>query len=56
MLTMLTAPEQTLALLGVVIGLGAACVWLFWEIEQVTRPQRKGAPTGTRGTRKPGFE
>ena len=51
---MLTAPEQALALMGVVIGLGAAFVWLFWEIEQVTKPQRNGA--GTRGARKPGFE
>lgn len=56
MLTMLTAAEQTLALLGVVIGLGAAFVWLFWEIEQVTKPQRKRASAGTRGARKSGFE
>ena len=47
---MLTAPEQTLALMGVVIGLGAAFVWLFWEIEQVRKPQRNGArpPGGAR--------
>jgi len=53
MLTMLTAPEHTLALLGVVIGLGAAFVWLFWEIEQVTKPQRNNRHA--RG-REPGFE
>lgn len=34
MLTMLTAPAMTLLLLGVVFGLGAAFMWMFWEIEQ----------------------
>ncbi len=55
---MLTAPEQALALMGVVIGLGAAFVWLFWEIEQATKkPLRDGRrPTGPRRARKPGFE
>ena len=31
---MLTAPELTLLFLGVVVGLGSAFVWMFWEIEQ----------------------
>lgn len=40
---MLTIPELTLLFLGVVIGLGAALVWLFWEIEQqATSKARKG--------------
>jgi predicted negative regulator of RcsB-dependent stress response len=42
MLTMLTAPALTLVFLGVVVGLGAAFVWAFWEIEQVSKPQRHG--------------
>jgi hypothetical protein len=33
MLTMLSAPGLTLLLLGVVVGLGTALVWMFWEIE-----------------------
>jgi hypothetical protein len=42
MLNMLTAPELTLLFLGVVVGLGSAFVWMFWEIEQQTtsRPPR----------------
>ena len=31
---MLTAPGLTLVFLGVVVGLGTAFVWMFWEIEQ----------------------
>jgi len=34
MLNMLTAPALTLVFLCVVVGLGAAVVWMFWEIEQ----------------------
>ena len=34
---MLTAPTLTLVFLGVVVGLGTAFVWLFWEIEQVSK-------------------
>jgi len=41
MLTMLTAPALTLLFLGVVVGLGVAFVWMFWEIEQM-KPQRNG--------------
>ena len=49
---MLTAPELTLMFLIVVIGLGSAFVWMFWEIEQMSRlrrmsgPQRKGDHIG----------
>jgi hypothetical protein len=39
MLTMLTAPGLTLLFLGVVVGLGTAFVWIFWEIEQMSKPQ-----------------
>jgi hypothetical protein len=42
MLTMLTAPGLTLVFLGVVVGLGIAFVWVLWEIEQVSKPQRNG--------------
>lgn len=37
---MLTVPALTLILLAVIIGLGAAFVWLFWEIQQVS--ERRG--------------
>ena len=39
MFTMLTAPGLTLLVLGVVVGLGTAFVWIFWEIEQMSKPQ-----------------
>ena len=38
---MLTAPALTLVFLGVVVGLGTAFVWLFWEIEQGSKPRRR---------------
>jgi hypothetical protein len=48
MLNMLTAPALTLIFLMVVVALGAAFVWMFWEIEQamsrlrrMSRPHRK---------------
>lgn len=53
---MLTAPALTLLFLGVVVGLGAAFVWMFWEFEQmklrrhrgrvreVARPRRRNRP------------
>ena len=31
---MLTAPALTLLFLGVVVSLGAAFMWMFWEFEQ----------------------
>jgi hypothetical protein len=45
MLNMLTAPALTLVFLGVVVGLGTAFVWVFWEIEQalskpIAKPHR----------------
>ena len=40
MLTTLTAPELTFVFLGVIVGLGIAFVWVFWEIEQVSKPHR----------------
>ncbi|WP_198164048.1 hypothetical protein [Bradyrhizobium jicamae] len=45
---MLTAPALTLLFLMVVVALGTAFVWMFWEIEQamsrlrrMSRPRRK---------------
>ena len=44
---MLTAPALTLVFLGVVVGLGTAFVWMFWEIEQSTsRPPRNSDRVG----------
>ena len=38
---MLTALVLTFAFLGVVIALGAAFIWMFWEIEQAkVKPRR----------------
>lgn len=34
---MLTAPALTVLLLGVIVGLTTAFVWMFWEIEQASR-------------------
>ena len=39
---MLTAPAMTFLLLGVIFGLGAAFMWMFWEIEQ-TKQRRNRA-------------
>jgi predicted negative regulator of RcsB-dependent stress response len=44
MLNMLTAPALTLMFLIVVIGLGSAFVWMFWEIEQMSRLRRMSRP------------
>ena len=45
MLNMLTTPALTLVFLGVVVGLGTAVVWMFWEVEQtasksIAKPNR----------------
>jgi hypothetical protein len=48
MLTMMTAPALTLLFLGVVVGLGIAFVWMFWEIEQVKRHPMKRHRNGDR--------
>jgi len=42
MLNMLTAPTLTFLFLCVVVGLGTAFVWLFWEMEQPAKPRRNG--------------
>ena len=39
---MLTAPGMTLLLLGVVFSLGAALMWMFWEVEQVRQRRNRG--------------
>lgn len=41
MLATLSAPALTLLFLLVVTGLGAAFVWALWEIEQVSKSQRR---------------
>lgn len=46
MLSTLTAPELTFVFLGVVVGLGAAFVWMFWEIEQRSKPHRNSNRLG----------
>jgi hypothetical protein len=38
MFTALTAPGLTLLFLGVVVSLGAALVWMIWELEQASTP------------------
>jgi hypothetical protein len=43
---MFTAPALTLLFLGVVVGLGIAVVWMFWEIEQRAKPRRDGDRVG----------
>jgi hypothetical protein len=49
---MTTAPQLTLMFLIVVVGLGTAFVWMFWEIEQamsrlrMSRLNRKGDRLG----------
>ena len=39
---MLTAPVMTLLLLGVIFSLGAAFMWMFWEIEQMRERRNRG--------------
>ena len=59
---MLTAPAMTFLLLGVVFSLGAAFMWMFWEIEQMKqrrnrdRVRARRTPSSDRGaiTRRPG--
>ena len=38
---MLTAPALTLLFLGVVVGLGAALAWMFWEVEQAKQRRNR---------------
>jgi hypothetical protein len=44
MLNMLTAPALTLMFLIVVVGLGTAFIWMFWEVEQISRLRRMSRP------------
>ncbi|WP_257166666.1 hypothetical protein [Bradyrhizobium sp. SRS-191] len=37
MMNSLTSPELTFVFMGVVVGLGAALVWMAWELEQGAR-------------------
>ena len=46
MLNMLTAPALTLVFLGVIVGLGTAFVWMFWEMEQPTSKPRRNDRRG----------
>jgi len=41
MLADLSAPDLTFVFIGVVIGLGSACVTMLWQIEQTTRRSRR---------------
>ena len=34
MMTMMTIPQMTLMFLGTVVSLGAALVWMFWELRK----------------------
>ena len=43
---MLTAPALTFVFLGVVVSLGTAFVWLFWEMEQPTSKARRNGDRG----------
>lgn len=40
-LAMLSAPALTVVFLCVVVGLGAALVWMFWEFEQASQRRRE---------------
>jgi hypothetical protein len=43
MMTMMTAPQMTLMLLGTVVCLGSAFVWMFWTLEKPAElPRRSG--------------
>lgn len=42
---MLTVPALTLLLICTVVALGAAFVWMFWEIEQrMSKPHQTSKP------------
>jgi hypothetical protein len=38
---MLTAPALTFVFLCIVVCLGAAFVWMFWEIEHASKSRRR---------------
>jgi hypothetical protein len=46
MLNMLTAPALTFVFLVVVVSLGTAFVWLFWEMEQPASRLRRNGDRG----------
>ena len=48
---MFTAPALTLMFLIVVICLGAAFVWMFWEIEQTMSRLRRMSKLHRKGDR-----
>jgi hypothetical protein len=50
MVDTLTAPALTLLFLVVVVGLGAALVWMLWDIEQTYKPQRNSDRSGGLGS------
>ncbi|WP_315705488.1 MULTISPECIES: hypothetical protein [unclassified Bradyrhizobium] len=39
----MTSPELTLLFLGIVVSLGAALVWMMWEVEQSTKARRSSS-------------
>ncbi|MGJ4887037.1 hypothetical protein [Bradyrhizobium sp. HKCCYLR20261] len=41
MMNSLTSPELTLVFMGVVVSLGAALVWMAWELERGARQPAK---------------
>jgi hypothetical protein len=41
MTTMMTVPQMTLMFLGTVVGLGAALVWMFWELQKPSQLPRR---------------
>jgi predicted negative regulator of RcsB-dependent stress response len=41
MMNSLTSPELTFLFMGVVVGLGAALVWMVWELEQNAKQPAK---------------
>jgi hypothetical protein len=47
---MLTVPALTFVFLCIVVSLGAAFVWMFWEIEQASKRRRRD-PLGYRRDR-----
>ena len=43
---MLTARALTVVFMGVIVSLGTAFVWMFWEIERLTSKLRRGDRRG----------
>jgi hypothetical protein len=51
MLHMTTAPQLTLMFLIVVVGLGTAFVWMFWQIERTMSRLRRMSRLHRKGDR-----